>query len=134
MKTENTIDKKVKFFSIYWGLCIVNFRGKIISVHCAIDEKPIADCFLELKPLESISDEDAINIGKYRYNYPKMMTYTEIGKCIISDYLNRSSKVEFQLEQYEIDYLRSKGYALPWMDLSVQDLINYGWVKLIESK
>lgn len=84
---------------------------------------------LELKPLESISDEDAIDIGKYRYNYLKMMTYTEIGKCIISDYLNRSSKWQFELEQYEIDYLRSKGYALPWMGLSVKDLIDYGWVK-----
>jgi len=29
-----------------------------------------------------------------------------------------------------VDYLRSKGYALPYMDLSVDDLVNYGWVKL----
>ena len=27
------------------------------------------------------------------------------------------------------DYLRTKGYALPWMDLSVEDLIGYGWIK-----
>ena len=31
-----------------------------------------------------------------------------------------------------LDYLRSKGYALPWMDLSVEDLVEYGWVKLKE--
>jgi hypothetical protein len=31
------------------------------------------------------------------------------------------------------DYLRTKGYALPWMDLSVEDLVEYGWVKLKES-
>ena len=30
------------------------------------------------------------------------------------------------------DYLRTKCYALPWMDLSVEDLIEYGWVKLKE--
>lgn len=29
-----------------------------------------------------------------------------------------------------MDYLRSKGYAVPWLDLSVDDLIEYGWVKL----
>ncbi|MDV3490968.1 hypothetical protein CMV03_07160 [Elizabethkingia anophelis] len=29
-----------------------------------------------------------------------------------------------------IDYLRSRGYALPWMEISVQKLIEYGWVKL----
>jgi hypothetical protein len=28
------------------------------------------------------------------------------------------------------DYLRSKGYALAFHDLSVEDLINYGWIKL----
>jgi hypothetical protein len=28
------------------------------------------------------------------------------------------------------DYLRSKGYALPWMGLSVDELVEYGWVKL----
>ena len=31
------------------------------------------------------------------------------------------------------DYLRSKGYALPWMDLLVEDLVEYGWVKLKEN-
>lgn len=30
------------------------------------------------------------------------------------------------------DYLRSKGYAVPWRDLSVEDLVSYGWVKLKE--
>jgi hypothetical protein len=33
----------------------------------------------------------------------------------------------------ECDYLRSKGYALPWMDLSVEDLVEYGWIKLKEN-
>lgn len=29
-----------------------------------------------------------------------------------------------------MDYLRSKGYAVPWMDLSVDDLVEYGWITL----
>lgn len=29
-----------------------------------------------------------------------------------------------------LDYLRSKGYAVPYMDLSVKDLVEYGWIKL----
>ena len=28
------------------------------------------------------------------------------------------------------DFLRSKGYALPWMGLSVEKLVEYGWVVL----
>lgn len=31
---------------------------------------------------------------------------------------------------YVIDYLRSKGYAMPYMDLSVENMIEYGWVKI----
>jgi hypothetical protein len=34
----------------------------------------------------------------------------------------------------ECDYLRSKGYALHWMDLSVEDLVEYGWIKLNNSR
>lgn len=30
------------------------------------------------------------------------------------------------------DYLRSKGYALPYMGISVEDQIKYGWIKLTE--
>ena len=32
-----------------------------------------------------------------------------------------------------LDYLRSKGYAPPYMDLSVEDLVEYGLVKLKEN-
>jgi len=28
-----------------------------------------------------------------------------------------------------VDFLRSKGYALPFMGLSVDELVNYGWIK-----
>lgn len=36
-------------------------------------------------------------------------------------------------ETSDSDYLRSKGYVLPYMDLSVEDLIEYNWVKLKEN-
>lgn len=31
-------------------------------------------------------------------------------------------------------YLRSKGYALPWMGISIKTMVEYGWVKLKEVK
>lgn len=30
-----------------------------------------------------------------------------------------------------LDYLRSKGYAVPFMEHSVEDLVSFGWVKLL---
>ena len=35
------------------------------------------------------------------------------------------------LEQSEVDFLRSKGYAVPYMEYSVEDLISFGWVLLV---
>jgi hypothetical protein len=31
-----------------------------------------------------------------------------------------------------VDFLREGNYAIGWRDLSVSDLVNYGWLKLIE--
>lgn len=126
---ENTLDKKVKFFSQYWGLDVVNFRGKIISVHCAIDEKPIDDSFLELKPLESISDEDCLNIGKI-INLAHLSPEETLIDLVKDVLIKRRDKGKVDLWLNIFDYLRLKGYALPWMGLSIQDLIDYGWIEL----
>jgi hypothetical protein len=34
-------------------------------------------------------------------------------------------------QQNQIDYLRSRGYAVPFMEFSVQELVSLGWIKLI---
>lgn len=33
-----------------------------------------------------------------------------------------------------VDFLRSRGYALPWMGMSVDTLVEWGWVKLIRGE
>lgn len=37
-----------------------------------------------------------------------------------------------KIEGYTYDYLRSRGYALPFMGISVEQQIEAGWIKLIE--
>lgn len=71
-------------------------------------DNDIKNWLLYLKPVSQISDEDAINLG---YGY--------------------ASHLKSNLDR-NIDQLRNLGYALPWMDLSVEDLVEYGWVKLKE--
>lgn len=123
MKTENTLENKAKFFALYYGqkvLCtslygtVLNgfWLDKIMDGSC--------DSEIQLKPLESISDEDA-------------------AQCWVNDnYIPKSEDIKFVANLFNpitainADYLRSKGYALPWMDLSIQDLIDYGWIKLSE--
>lgn len=34
---------------------------------------------------------------------------------------------------HAVDYLRSKGYAIPFMEYSVEELVNLGWMRLVIS-
>ena len=52
-------------------------------------------------------------------------------KVNISEIHMNASRVVGYIQS--LDYLRSKGYALPYIDLSVKDLVEYGWVKLKEN-
>lgn len=65
-----------------------------------------------LKPLSEITDEDNITFGE-------LLNY------------NKEYRTTFSEHIMGIDYLRSKGYALPYKDLSVQDLIECKWIKVL---
>ena len=123
MKTQNTLENKAKFFAQYWGQYVLYFTSDFLR---KIDNLTLDsvenDDYLELKPLSQISDEESILM------YRGLETHYENAKQFLEDY----AAFDF-LSQNEADILRSKGYALPWMDLSVEDLVEYGWVKLKEN-
>lgn len=91
--------------------------------------------FLLLTNLSDITDEEAIKVAKLMYpkdnhNDKDCLIW---GKEIVVEILQGQTDkdvVWFAGILPVIDYLRSKGYALPWMGLSVEDLVNAGWVKL----
>ena len=158
MKTQNTLENKTKFFAQYWGqdvLCRVIFgknKNEIImhNTPCSnLKLGEIIDSYLELKPLSQISDEDVIQGITYLYN----KTYEDLGEILeVKHYCTFSSITTIEIGcnfktsrsihhwsgtkkigSFEADYFRSKGYALSYMDLSVEDLVEYGWVKLKEN-
>ena len=154
MKTQNTLENKAKFFAQYWGQKIICFPHNKNPIRYDNPNKLLAGTFernayLELKPLSQISDEDVIQCITYLYNitrealgeileikhYDTFSSITAIGKgCNFKTtrsihHWNGTKKIS----SVEADYFRSKGYALPYMDLSVEDLIDYGWVKLKEN-
>ena len=157
MKTQNTLENKSKFFAQYWGQHVLYFSSDFLRKIDNLTLDSIEnDDFLELKPLSQISDEDAINVaklvspmlfegrGKNGGHYiDKSETWwysvKHNGKTLMVDIDLDGYIFEYdEVEEYKrpsrsligTDYLRSKGYALPWMDLSVEDLVEYGWVKL----
>ena len=159
MKTQNTLENKAKFFAQYWGqhLIIMGHFLRIIDhvTLCNIEN----DDILQLKPLSKISDEDAIEVAKIVSpllflslgNDNKQFIDKSETDFISVKHKRKHFSVDIDLDGYVYeyselennytrpsksyagtDYLRSKGYALPWMDLSVEDLVEYGWVKLKE--
>lgn len=114
MKTQNTLENKARFFAQYWGQKIICFPHNKNPIRYDNPNKLLAgkferNAYLELKPLSQISDEDAINLG---YGY--------------------ASHLKSNLDR-NIDQLRNLGFAVPYMDLSVEDLVEYGWIKLKEN-
>lgn len=120
MKTENTLENKAKFFAQYWLQRVLRIPSDNIMPY-TLQHPYLSDIFmdndkgyyLELTPLSQITDEDAKHL-----RYPDSLSATTTYKNSIG----RTTE--------ESDYLRSKGYILPFLDLSVEDLISYGWVKL----
>jgi len=159
---ENTLENKSKFFALYWGQEVI--KDTIGGVGYPVEGSNIAlnieTSFLHLKPLSSISDEDAIEVAK-------IMTFHD-GKGLIIERKNNGeiemydryndephflNTLFFVPDPFEVfsrddnrnwfqydaeriseacDYLRSKGYALKWLDKSVEDQLSDGWIKLKE--
>lgn len=129
------------------------------QVHTWTLNFPKEEHSLELTPLSQISDEDALEVCKLaipytgRYELLEKRQSSIIFKlpfiCSKFQIFPLKSKA-IHLEKYKagmgtievnditpivnsveiIDYLRSKGYALPFMGLSVEKQIEYGWVKI----
>ncbi len=117
MKTPNTPENKAKFLANYWGQQVLGARENEGPTFHVSESKRLRSkvWYAKLKPLSSISDKDAIAIN-----------------CDSRDDFLHYGVIAESLKSYEADYLRSKGYAVPWMDLSVDDLVEYGWVKIVE--
>jgi hypothetical protein len=149
---KNTQENKAKFFAQYWGQEL-----KTSDVHKNKGLKPLEinahsiqyvdnHSYLELAPLSQLTREDAIFIyckknGIFRTERVSLVEYTFSNNVLSIDIYSPDYSSELtpkdyiyinNLSVYLSDYLRSKGYAIPYMGLSVETLIEYGWIKLKE--
>ena len=114
-------DVKCRFFAQYWGTKTMYVGGVgLVEVGKGGWNLKHPDFFLQLKPLSKITDEDAISM------YRGLERNYESSNQFLEDY----KSIGF-LEQSEVDFLRSKGYAVPYMEYSVDELVKIGWVKLV---
>lgn len=113
MKTENTLENKAKFFAQYWGCKVL--KNELLNPNIPAHKISFDNCrgsneqYLELKSNLKVTDSDASELGTFLLENPHI-----------------------EYSSYYREFLRSKGYALSFHDLSVEDLISYGWIKLNE--
>lgn len=127
---KNTIENKARFFAQYWG--------QEVAIHCnnlyyvnAIMDKIGEHYYLELTPLSQITDEDLDAIEfrflrgrdmvKIIFNGIEWSAYTSVGSYFAG---------KGHLLPKHVDYLRRKEYALPFDGITVDELIEFGWIKL----
>jgi hypothetical protein len=115
------------FFSLYRGQLLGLGVGDGLSI--LKQRYPAQSAFTEklvLKPLSSLSDEDSLLLpSSYNrtreelLNYHCRASHEEALKYLLND-----------LKPHDYDFLRFKGYALPWMGVSVERMVDAGWVVL----
>ena len=136
MKTEreqtknealNKTDVRSRFFAQYWGTKTLYIGGVgLVELGTGGWNLKHPDFFIQLKPLSKLSDKDAIEVSKI---WGSKVESKILGN-IISIRIGTKGESEVRNSIGVIDFLRSKGYALPFMEYSVDDLISFGWMRL----
>jgi hypothetical protein len=145
MKTENSLELKARFFALYYNQFVMKIPNNDDKLR-VFDEWILKvvknDSYLELTPLSQISDEDAIEVAKILFGDDISESELKVWLPKISANLRNQfgsnifpiMQPYFSISWQVADYLRSKGYALPFLNISVNKQIELGWIKLKEEK
>lgn len=134
MKQEDK-ELKARVFALYYLEQVLMHEGWD-SPGCVFNIKSESEtCWLELKPLSAISDEDVLEVARLRgfVNFTRV-NCNDVGYFVhwnLKSGKERGKFIKFiDLLQPEIDYLRSRGYALPAFGYTVEELTNKGIIKV----
>mgnify|MGYP001559140101 CR=1 FL=1 len=150
-KTLNDI--KRLFFAHYMNQEIaIDKAGFKANVYDAIKLNWLDNFKLELKSLSKITDEDAEELIKLKFKYDKgdvndiismklEKSFDKKGYALSleavvkhkkwADFVERIFISDEKVYSFYIDYLRSKGYAVSFMEYTIEDLVNLNWVTII---
>lgn len=90
--------------------------------------------YLVLTPLQAITDEDAVEVARIGcFIEVDIISFyeSEDGLTWTIKFKNKNSHTE-PTPSFVLDYLRSRSYALPFMGVSVETLVQWKWIKLKE--
>lgn len=150
---ELTSEMKAKYFAAHFHQIV--FRNKhwlpeepneSVSTYILNTPTELSEGYLSLRPLEAISDEDAIEVARLNrmsdpsiFRNEKVVEVSMKGESISFwiqdnefDYRGKVGEetIFYDMNSGTADYLRSRGYALSFGTLSVDQLIQAGWLQL----
>lgn len=140
------------FFSIYYGQKIVKQLGSdIVEENCLF---PAVDggSYLSLKSISELTTEEIKELIRLKFHYDKgdvsdivdirvdnfrknLGEYMIYGTIVHKNWGDHKCAINLgggdtRIYSYVSDFLRSKGYAISFLDLNVSDLVEYGWIKV----
>lgn len=132
-----TQEIRQRIFALYWGQAVLIYDTEHAPFFVSRISIDIEESYLYLTPLHLITDEDAICITQIIFpEYQSPLGKVRAGKRFVKNaFLSKSfeSMTEIQDTQQILqitDLLRSRGYALPYLNYTVDDLVEDGVFKL----
>lgn len=128
--------EKQQFFALYWGqevLKSLKNNGNYGTYPVGFGNSYYNELdYLELKPLSKISDEDAIEVTNFFGLGHLFGSTKDLIKSILESISNKQSmSLSIATWLSVLDFLRSKGYALPWREYSIEKLVELNIIKLV---
>lgn len=137
----NTLENKAKFIALHYGQKVYyqqNGKGgqELDPFHVSvITLMEIEHCKLLLKPTSSITNQDAIDLAVQILKYDKedyhIQDLLHVGKSVATIFPKTFPQLRAETIVGIGDFLRSRGYALPWLGISVEKMSEWNWIKLV---
>lgn len=135
---KQSLQDKAAFFAQYWGQKIrkwdgmPSYTGLVSSTY--MTKYATNGCYLELIPISSITDEDAIEVAKMIFSNTALHT-PDRGKWYVRVMIESKKEHHGLYWSFEkvcntVDYLRSREYLLPFRQYTTQQLLDMGWAKI----
>lgn len=131
---QNTIENKLKFFNQYFGQRVLKDTlvlelGICDGFYLSSSLYHLDNYHLELRSIDSITNDECVEVYDLLFDFTSAETHVFAKVC----------KIKFLIEnedysQILTDFLRSKGFLVPFMNLTTDQILEFGWAKIKENE
>lgn len=133
---ENTTENKLRFFALYFGQDFLRHKNwklasdKISGISSLLSK----NYHLELRSIDSITDDECVEYYNLKHINSKFLVMAVEDKTKVLDIKKEVGWLKFRADftRLDCDFFRSKGFLVPFMNLTTDQIIEFGWAKIKE--